>query len=347
MTGSNYQASWKPFLFNPYVFTPGIDNGGANSSMTQGHEGKTYHHRPVLLDEALEALNIRKDGCYVDGTFGRGGHSRAVLTHLGSEGRLLALDRDPQAVVTGEQLAQEDSRFTIKQGSFTTMQTQVDNMGWTGKVNGILLDLGVSSPQLDDPQRGFSFMQDGPLDMRMDNSSGMTVADWLSRATDRDISQVLFDFGEERHARRIARAIVAAREETAITTTAQLAGIISQASPSREKHKHPATRTFQALRIFINSELDEIQEVLKQSLSILAPAGRLVVISFHSLEDRIVKRFMRKEARGDDMPRDLPVTDEQRNIRMNVIAKAIYAGSAELSENPRARSAVLRVAERC
>jgi len=315
--------------------------------MTQGPESKTFSHRPVLLDEVLDALKIREDGFYVDGTFGRGGHSRAVLAQLGSEGRLLGLDRDPQAIAAGEQLAQEDSRFTIKQGSFTTMQTQVDNLGWTGKVNGILLDLGVSSPQLDDPQRGFSFMQDGPLDMRMDNSSGMTAADWLATASDRDISQVLFDYGEERHARRIARAIVAAREEEAITTTAQLAEIVKQANPSHEKHKHPATRTFQALRIFINRELDEVQEVLQQTIDTLAPGGRLAVISFHSLEDRIVKRFMRKEARGDEMPRDLPVTDEQRNVRMNVMRKPIYAGEVELDENPRARSAVLRVAERC
>ncbi len=315
--------------------------------MSEGHDNKTYSHRPVLLDEVLDALNIREDGLYVDGTFGRGGHSRALLQRLGKDGRLLALDRDPQAITAGVQLAKEDSRFTIKQGSFTTMQTQVDKLGWTAKVNGILLDLGVSSPQLDDPQRGFSFMQDGPLDMRMDNSSGITVADWLAGASEQDITTVLKDYGEERHARRIARAILKAREESPVLTTARLADIVTRANPSHERHKHPATRTFQALRIFINRELDEIEEVLQQSLSILTAGGRLAVISFHSLEDRIVKRFMRKQAHGDELPRDLPVTDAQRNVRMKLVGKPVYASETELDINPRSRSAVLRVAERC
>ncbi|MGD8741791.1 MAG: 16S rRNA (cytosine(1402)-N(4))-methyltransferase RsmH [Granulosicoccaceae bacterium] len=307
----------------------------------------TYTHRPVLLDEALAALSLRPDGLYVDGTFGRGGHARAILQRLDENGRLLALDRDPHAIQVAQQLAEEDSRFTIKQGSFTTMQAQVENLGWTGKVDGILLDLGVSSPQLDDPSRGFSFQHDGPLDMRMDNTRGMTAAQWLGSASERDIATVLRDYGEERYAKRIARAIVAACKEQPITTTAELAAVVARANPSHEKHKHPATRTFQAIRIFINRELEEIKEVLQDSVDMLTSGGRLVVISFHSLEDRVVKRFMRDQARGDDLPRDLPVTDAQRNIRMQVIGKPVYASDAELAVNPRARSAVLRVAERC
>jgi 16S rRNA (cytosine1402-N4)-methyltransferase len=307
----------------------------------------TYTHRPVLLDEALAALSLRPDGLYVDGTFGRGGHARAILQRLDENGRLLALDRDPHAIQVAQQLAEQDSRFTIKQGSFTTMQAQVENLGWTGKVDGILLDLGVSSPQLDDPSRGFSFQHDGPLDMRMDNTRGMTAAQWLGSASERDIATVLRDYGEERYAKRIARAIVAACKEQPITTTAELAAVVARANPSHEKHKHPATRTFQAIRIFINRELEEIKEVLQDSVDMLTSGGRLVVISFHSLEDRVVKRFMRDQARGDDLPRDLPVTDAQRNIRMQVIGKPVYASDAELAVNPRARSAVLRVAERC
>ncbi|MGD9000146.1 MAG: 16S rRNA (cytosine(1402)-N(4))-methyltransferase RsmH [Granulosicoccaceae bacterium] len=307
----------------------------------------TFTHRPVLLDEVLAALSLRPDGLYVDGTFGRGGHARAVLQRLGENGRLLALDRDPQAIRVAQQLAEQDSRFTIKQGSFTTMQAQVENLGWTGKVDGILLDLGVSSPQLDDPSRGFSFQHNGPLDMRMDNTRGMTAAQWLASASERDIAIVLREYGEERYAKRIARAIVLACKERPIATTAELAAIVARANPSHEKHKHPATRTFQAIRIFINRELDELQEVLQQSVDMLASGGRLAVISFHSLEDRLVKRFMRHQARGDELPRDLPVTDAQRNIRMRVIGKPVYASDAEVAANPRARSAVLRIAERC
>lgn len=307
----------------------------------------TYTHRSVLLDEVLEALSLRPDGRYVDGTFGRGGHARAVLQQLGEDGRLLALDRDPEAIRVAEQLASEDSRFTIRQGSFTTMQQQVDSLGWRGRVDGILLDLGVSSPQLDDPQRGFSFQHDGPLDMRMDNSHGQTAAEWLARADERDIATVLREYGEERFAKRIARAIVAARDIESIRTTAQLAAIVARANPSHEQHKHPATRAFQAIRIFINRELDELEEVLRQTIDLLAQGGRLVVISFHSLEDRLVKRFMRDQARGDELPRDFPVTDAQRNVRLRLVGKPVYAGDAEVAANPRARSAVLRIAERC
>lgn len=226
------------------------------------------------------------------------------------------------------------------------LKTLVEDKGLLGKVDGLLLDLGVSSPQLDDPERGFSFQHDGPLDMRMDYESGQSAAEWLAEASEREISQVLFDYGEERHGKRIARAICKARNETPITTTAQLVEIISAANPSHEKHKHPATRSFQAIRIFINRELDELHDVLSQTLDVLAVGGRLVVISFHSLEDRIVKRFIRKQVRGDDLPRDLPVTADMLNPRMRAIGKAIYADEAELAVNPRARSAVLRVAER-
>jgi len=311
-----------------------------------GPAEKDYHHKPVMLEAVLEGLNIKADGVYVDCTFGRGGHARAILERLGPEGRLLALDRDPQAVEAARSLAEQDARFSIQRGSFTMLKTLVEDRGLLGKVDGLLLDLGVSSPQLDDPERGFSFQQDGPLDMRMDNESGQSVAEWLAEAGERDISQVLFDYGEERHGKRIARAICKARNEAPITTTAQLVEIISAANPSHEKHKHPATRSFQAFRIFINRELDELHEVLSQTLDVLAVGGRLAIISFHSLEDRIVKRFIRKQVRGDDMPRDLPVTADMLNPRMRAIGKAIYADEAELAVNPRSRSAVLRIAER-
>jgi len=311
-----------------------------------GPAEKDYHHKPVMLEAVLAGLNIKPDGVYVDCTFGRGGHARAILEQLGPEGRLLALDRDPQAVEAAQELAEQDERFSIQRGSFTMLKALVEDNDLLGKVDGLFLDLGVSSPQLDDPGRGFSFQYEGPLDMRMDYESGQSAAEWLATAGEREISQVLFDYGEERHGKRIARAICKAREETPITTTAQLAEIISAANPSHEKHKHPATRSFQAIRIFINRELDELHEVLAQVLEVLATGGRLVIISFHSLEDRIVKRFIRKQVRGDDLPRDLPVTADMLNPRMRAIGKAIYADEAELKLNPRARSAVLRIAER-
>ena len=226
------------------------------------------------------------------------------------------------------------------------LETVIQNRGLKGKVDGLLLDLGVSSPQLDDPSRGFSFINDGPLDMRMDNENGLSAAQWLATAKEREISQVLFDYGEERHGKRIARAILKAREEQKIITTIQLAKIISDANPSHEKHKHPATRSFQAIRIFLNTELDEVSSVLKQSVNMLSKGGRLAVISFHSLEDRIVKRFIRKQVKGDDLPRHLPVTVDQLNPTFKSVGKAIRAGEKELSINPRARSAVLRIAEK-
>ena len=306
----------------------------------------TLIHKPVLLEETLTALNIKPDGYYVDGTFGRGGHSQAILAQLGEHGQLLAFDKDPQAINKANSIAANDSRLKVQQGSFTQLKSSVEKLGWSGKVDGIFLDLGVSSPQLDDAQRGFSFQSDGPLDMRMDPNSGMSASQWLASAEERDIMMVLFDFGEEKFARRIASAIVAARQEKPINTTKQLASIVATANPSHEKGKNPATRTFQAIRIFINQELDDLKNCLAQAVDLLAPGGRLVVISFHSLEDRIVKRFIREQCKGDDFPVDLPVTHIQLNQRMKTIGKAIKAGRAELEENPRARSAVMRVAER-
>jgi 16S rRNA (cytosine1402-N4)-methyltransferase len=305
-----------------------------------------FSHRPVLLDEVLEALNIKSDGIYIDGTFGRGGHARAILQQLGPGGLLLAMDKDPEAVAEARKLSDLDRRFSIERGTFAMLERYVNDRGWMGKVDGILLDLGVSSPQFDDPQRGFSFRHDGPLDMRMDPASGISAAQWLAAADEREISAVLKEYGEERYARRIARAIVRQRGHTPITRTGQLAEIIAAASPSREQHKDPATRSFQAIRIYINSELQDLQTCLAQSIKVLAAGGRLVVISFHSLEDRIVKRFIREQVRGDQYPPDLPVIQEMLHPNMRTVGKAIRPGEEEVTANPRARSAVLRVAEK-
>lgn len=310
------------------------------------NSSSTLIHKPVLLEETLTALNIKPDGCYVDGTFGRGGHSQEIIKQLGENGKLLAFDKDPQAIATANAIAANDNRLQVKQGSFTRLEQTIDELGWEGKVDGIFLDLGVSSPQLDDAERGFSFRFDGPLDMRMDPEHGISASQWLASAEERDIMMVLFDYGEEKFARRIASAIVAAREEQPINTTKRLASIVTAANPSREKNKNPATRTFQAIRIFINQELEDLKTCLAQAVDILAPGGRLVVISFHSLEDRIVKRFIREQCKGDDYPLDLPVMHAQLNQNMKMIGKAIKAGRNELDENPRARSAVMRVAER-
>ncbi|HWQ94794.1 MAG TPA: 16S rRNA (cytosine(1402)-N(4))-methyltransferase RsmH [Gammaproteobacteria bacterium] len=303
-------------------------------------------HRPVLLEEALAGLAIRPGGLYVDGTFGRGGHALAILAKLGSEGRLLALDKDPQAIAAAQEQFLSDKRFMIERGSFAMLKQQVERRGGLGKVSGVLLDLGVSSPQLDDPERGFSFSHDGPLDMRMDPESGQSAADWLAVVPEREIIQVLRDYGEERYAKRIAHAIVQARATSPIRTTKQLAEIVRAAHPAWEKDKDPATRSFQAIRIFINQELDDLEACLPQCVEALAPGGRLAVISFHSLEDRIVKRFMRKETRGGEFPPGLPVTQAHFHPTLRVIGKAIHASAAEVRANPRARSAVLRIAER-
>ncbi len=303
-------------------------------------------HVPVLFDEALNALNIKSSGVFVDGTFGRGGHSGAILQRLGSNGLLLAIDKDPQAVAYAEMVFGKDGRFLIKHGSFAMLEQLAQQCGVAGKVDGLLLDLGVSSPQLDDPERGFSFLRSGPLDMRMDSSSGVSAAEWLASAEGREIAQVLKEFGDERFSKRIAKAIVDARQEGPITTTGQLAAIIEKACPIKEREKHPATRSFQAIRIHVNKELEDLRRCLEQSLNVLAPLGRLAVVSFHSLEDRIVKRFIRDCERGDDFPADLPVTQEQLRPKLRAVGKAIYPSAGEIESNPRARSAVLRVAER-
>jgi 16S rRNA (cytosine1402-N4)-methyltransferase len=302
-------------------------------------------HKAVLLDESLAALSIQPAGIYVDGTFGRGGHSGAILQQLGPEGRLLAVDKDPEAIASAQQFS-TDKRFSITRGSFAMLSEVVAEAGLTGKLDGLLLDLGVSSPQLDDAERGFSFSQDGPLDMRMDPEAGQSAAAWLARAEADDIAKVLKEYGEERFAKRIARAIVAAREEQAITTTARLADIVSKANPAWERGKHPATRSFQGIRIYINRELDDLLDCLDQVLPLLAVGGRLVVISFHSLEDRIVKRFIRNLVRGEQFPVGVPVTYDQIKPHLKMIGKATRSGQQELAENIRARSATLRVAEK-
>jgi 16S rRNA (cytosine1402-N4)-methyltransferase len=303
-------------------------------------------HQPVLLAEALTGLSIKPDGVYVDGTFGRGGHAGAILAVLGPKGRLLAMDRDPEAVRSAEQQFGADPRFEIEQGAFTMLSKVVAQRQLQGRVNGLLLDLGVSSPQLDDASRGFSFSADGPLDMRMDPSSGSSAAEWLETASENDITHVLKTYGEERFSRRIARAIIATRQTSPLRTTRQLAELIAAAVPVREKNKHPATRSFQAIRIFVNNELDEITAVLDQVIEVLAPHGRMAVISFHSLEDRIVKRFIRDEYRGEQAPPELPLAGMDYVPRLKPVGKAIRAGEVEVNRNPRARSAVLRVAER-
>lgn len=305
-------------------------------------------HLPVMLAEALQQLAIKKDGIYLDCTFGRGGHSRAILSELGASGRLLALDRDKDAIDSEcAQKMREDGRFTLKHSSFSGLGNIVGQAGINGKVDGILLDLGVSSPQLDNPERGFSFLRNGPLDMRMDSTTGISAAQWLAIVDEKDLVKVLFDYGEERFARRIARAIVTARVQSPITTTKQLAELIADAVPIKERHKHPATRSFQAIRIEINGELEQLKAVLKQSVPILKPEGRLVVISFHSLEDRIVKRFIKDESGFKYNPGKFPVKDADiAKGLLKKIGKALKAGEAEMAQNPRSRSAVMRVAEK-
>jgi 16S rRNA (cytosine1402-N4)-methyltransferase len=302
-------------------------------------------HQTVLLREAVEALVINPGGFYVDGTFCRGGHSRAILDSLESGGRLLGVDKDPAAQSSAQSFSAEDSRFEFFHGSFAELPAELKRMG-VEAVDGILLDLGVSSPQLDEAERGFSFQQDGPLDMRMDTTRGQTAADWLFSASEAEIATVLKDYGEERFARRIAGAITAAQDKCRIETTGELAKVVSEAHPRWEKHKHPATRSFQAIRIKVNHELEDLQQLLDGALDLLRAGGRLVVISFHSLEDRMVKRYMRDMARGDAIPRGIPVRDADINRRMRLIGKAVRASAEEVDNNVRARSAVMRVAEK-
>ncbi len=303
-------------------------------------------HRPVLLAEVLAALAVHPSGCYVDATFGRGGHAAALLEALGPRGRLLALDRDPEARRWATSRFGDDVRFTFVQGTFSRLTEMISAHGLAGRMDGVLLDLGVSSPQLDDPGRGFSFSQDGPLDMRMDPTTGDSAAVWLNRVEETELARVLAEFGEERFYRRVARAIVVGRQQAPITTTVRLASIIAGAVPTREPGKHPATRSFQAIRIAVNDELDELRAVLPQVVRMLAPGGRLVVISFHSLEDRVVKRFMHEQARGQELPPDLPVRGVPEGRTLRLIGRPVRPGAAEIAANPRARSAVLRVAER-
>ncbi len=302
-------------------------------------------HISVLLQEAVEALAIKSDGVYVDGTFGRGGHSRAILQRLGPQGRLLALDRDLAAVAAAQAI--KDARFQIQHAHFATLAQVLDELD-IAKVDGILLDIGISSPQIDEGERGFSFRFDGPLDMRMDQSAGQTAADFLAQATEQQLAEVIKEYGEERFAKQIARAIVATRAGGhALTTTGQLAKVVASAVPKIEPGQDPATRTFQALRIFLNQELEELSLVLPQCLQALAPQGRLAVISFHSLEDRIVKRFIRAEQDRDDLPANFPVrAKDLPQPRMVAVGKAIKPSAQEIKANPRSRSAVLRVAER-
>ena len=305
-----------------------------------------YSHQPVLLKEVLAGLSIQPGGIYVDGTFGRGGHAGAILAMLGPEGRLLAMDKDPEAVQSATQQFGGDPRFEIEQGSFVMLGSMLEQQHLQGRVNGLLLDLGVSSPQLDDASRGFSFSEDGPLDMRMDPAHGVSAAQWLHEADEQQISKVLKVYGEERFSRRIARAIIALRNTQPLQSTRQLAELIAAAVPVHEKRKHPATRSFQAIRIYINHELDDVAAVLEQVPDMLAPRGRMAVISFHSLEDRIVKRFIRDEYRGEQPPQEFPLAGMDYRPRLKPVGKAVRAGDAEVAANPRARSAVLRVAER-
>ncbi len=303
-------------------------------------------HQPVLFQQVMDALRLRTDGVYMDCTFGRGGHAEAVLDRIGSAGILIGLDKDPEAVASGIKLAEQDARVRIHRGSFSVLEQVAKAEDVFGKVDGILFDLGVSSPQLDTPGRGFSFRHDGPLDMRMDRDAGPSAAEWVNSARETELARVLKLFGEERYARRIATAIGRERRVQPITTTRRLADIVASAIPTRERDKDPATRTFQAIRIHINRELEDIQQALDQVLDVLAAGGRLVVISFHSLEDRLIKRFMRDQARGDWLPRELPVPNSALKPRLKVIGKPIRASEAEVARNPRARSAILRVAEK-
>lgn len=303
-------------------------------------------HQAVMLDEAITGLNIQPDGIYLDATYGRGGHARGILNRLNSSGKLLVMDKDPQAIADAQSLAATDARVRVFAGSFSEVAVFCSQENLVGKVNGILFDLGVSSPQLDQADRGFSFMRDGALDMRMDPTSGVSAAQWLASASAEQIAWVLKNYGEERFSARIANAIVAARSQTPIHTTAQLAAIISKATPFKEKHKHPATRSFQAIRIYINQELEDLTATLDQVLTILAVHGRLVVISFHSLEDRIVKQFIAAEAKGDDYPHLLPIKHSQLQPKLLKIGKALKPTDLEVTENVRSRSATLRIAEK-
>ncbi|OOF86393.1 16S rRNA (cytosine(1402)-N(4))-methyltransferase [Rodentibacter ratti] len=309
-------------------------------------------HITVLLHEAVDGLALKENGIYIDGTFGRGGHSRLILSKLSQNGRLIGVDRDPYAIDEAKKI--QDQRFQIEHNSFSQIPEICEKLGLVGRIDGILLDLGVSSPQLDEAERGFSFMKDGPLDMRMDSNQGLSAAEWLKKVSVEDLTWVLKTFGEERFAKRIATAIVEYNKravkngEECLSRTVQLAELISQVVPFKDKHKHPATRSFQAIRIFINSELDELESILHSALEVLAPEGRLSIISFHSLEDRMVKHFIKKQSRGEQIPKGLPLREDQiqRTQKLKAIGKAIQPSEAEIQANPRSRSAILRIAEK-
>ena len=305
-----------------------------------------YQHITVLLNEAVDALAVREDGIYVDGTFGRGGHSRLILSRLGSQGRLIVFDKDPQAIEAAQKLAEQDGRVTVVHDGFSSFQTTLDKLGIEA-IDGALFDLGISSPQIDDGARGFSFRFDAPLDMRMDPTRGMSAAEWIATASEQDLHEVIKNYGEERFSRQIARAIVAQREESPIDTTRKLAQLVAQNVRTRERGQDPATRTFQAVRIFINRELEEVEAVLPQVMGRLKPGGRLAVIAFHSLEDRIVKQFVKKYSQHPPLPRWAVVKEADLPLPpLKAVGKAIKPGVEETASNPRARSAVLRVAER-
>lgn len=308
---------------------------------------KDKSHISVLLDEAISGLAIKPDGIYIDCTFGRGGHSGLILSQLSEHGKLIAIDRDPSAIKAAEKFA-DDKRFSIEHQGFADLDSIAEKLGLQGKVDGVLMDLGVSSPQLDEAERGFSFMNDGPLDMRMDTSKGQTAAQWIATADVEDISWVLKTFGEEKHAWRIANAIVDTRDEFPLTRTGELAALIKKTAPQREIKKHPATRSFQAIRIYINSELEQIEKALVASLSVLKASGRLVVISFHSLEDRMVKQFMKKHSQGKQVPRGLPISEAELNKgkKLALIGRKLKPSQQEVEDNVRSRSSVMRVAER-
>lgn len=305
-----------------------------------------YQHITVLLNEAVDALAVREDGIYVDGTFGRGGHSRLILSRLGSQGRLIVFDKDPQAIETAQKLAEQDGRVTVVHDGFSSFQTTLDKLG-IEEIDGALFDLGISSPQIDDGARGFSFRFDAPLDMRMDPTRGMSAAEWIATASEQDLHEVIKNYGEERFSRQIARAIVAQRTESPIDTTRKLAQLVAQNVRTRERGQDPATRTFQAVRIFINRELEEVEAVLPQVMGRLKQGGRLAVIAFHSLEDRIVKQFVKKYSQHPPLPRWAAVKEADLPLPpLKAVGKAIKPGVEETASNPRARSAVLRVAER-
>lgn len=311
----------------------------------QGTNLEEFLHTTVLLEETVDGCLTNPDGVYVDGTFGRGGHSRLLLSKLSDKGRLIGFDKDPLAIQSGKELEQEDNRFQIVQSSFAEMKTELARLG-ISEVDGILLDLGVSSPQLDDAERGFSFLRDGPLDMRMNPDAGLSAAEWLEQTPEKEIARVLKEYGEERYGKRIANWLKKAQAEEPITTTLRLAEIVKAANPNWERHKHPATRAFQAIRIAVNNELGDLENVLDESVDLLAAGGHLAVISFHSLEDRMVKRFIRAQEKGKDVPVGIPLTDDQLGKTMKRVGKAIMPTEEEVKRNARSRSAVLRVAER-